>query len=201
VSAGKTHESNGNSASGNDASSHIHVPVVLDPPDVFLSAEDHEHVIRRLHNLLTTVCNCAHECVSQLLSAPSHAKANEQRDKNNPSQIQDRSGEKLSQTQNTASHSSYWLVDKAATSQICDLAHVIDAFTEKCEKVSGKTSIALRSVLKVQAGKFIQHFHQDQKKKLSLVLESEQWKQADVPAEFQHLVSHISDWKILTYKM
>jgi hypothetical protein len=48
------------------------------------------------------------------------------------------------------SHSSCWLVDKATASEICDLAHVIDAFTEQCEKVSGKTSTALRSVFKVQ---------------------------------------------------
>jgi hypothetical protein len=41
-------------------------------------------------------------------------------------------------------------VDKATASEICDLAHVIDAFTEQCEKVSGKTSTALRSVFKVQ---------------------------------------------------
>ncbi|PNF33403.1 Vacuolar protein sorting-associated protein 54 [Cryptotermes secundus] len=193
VSAGKTHESNGNSASGSDVPSHIHVPVVLDPPDIFLSAEDHERVIGKLHNLLTSVCDYAHERVAQLLSAPSHAQANEQRDKNNPSQIQVRSGEKQSQAQNTASHSSYWLVDKAAASQICDLAHVIDDFTEQCEKVSGKTSTALRSVFKVQASKFVQRFHQDRKTKLSLILDSERWKQADVPAEFQRLVTHISD--------
>jgi vacuolar protein sorting-associated protein 54 len=84
-------------------------------------------------------------------------------------------------------------VGKAASSQICDLAHVIDAFTEQCEQVSGKTSTALRSVFKVQAGKFVQHFHQNQKKKLSVVLDSEEWKQVDVPAEFQSLITHTSD--------
>lgn len=41
-------------------------------------------------------------------------------------------------------------MDKAAASQICDLARVIDDFTEQCEEVSGKTSTALRSVFKVQ---------------------------------------------------
>jgi hypothetical protein len=41
-------------------------------------------------------------------------------------------------------------VDKATASQICDLAHVIDTFTEQCEKVSSKTSTALRSAFKVQ---------------------------------------------------
>jgi hypothetical protein len=48
------------------------------------------------------------------------------------------------------SHSAYWLVDKATASQICDLARVIDTFTEQCEKVSSKTSTALRSAFKVQ---------------------------------------------------
>lgn len=47
-------------------------------------------------------------------------------------------------------HNAYWLVDKATASQICDLAHVIDAFTDDCEKVSGKTSTALRSAFRVQ---------------------------------------------------
>jgi hypothetical protein len=41
-------------------------------------------------------------------------------------------------------------VDKATASQICDLARVIDAFTEDCEKVSGKTSTALRAAFRVQ---------------------------------------------------
>lgn len=41
-------------------------------------------------------------------------------------------------------------MDKATASQICDLARVIDAFTENCEKVSGKTSTALRAAFRVQ---------------------------------------------------
>jgi vacuolar protein sorting-associated protein 54 len=45
----------------------------------------------------------------------------------------------------------------------------------------------------LQASKFVQRFHQDRKTKLSLILDSERWKQADVPAEFQQLVTHISD--------
>lgn len=48
------------------------------------------------------------------------------------------------------SHSAYWLVDKATASQICDLARVIDTFTQQCEKISSKTSTALRSAFKVQ---------------------------------------------------
>jgi hypothetical protein len=44
-----------------------------------------------------------------------------------------------------------------------------------------------------QASKFVQRFHQERKTKLSLILDSERWKQADVPDEFQRLVTHIID--------
>jgi len=51
--------------------------------------------------MLTSVCDYAHERVAQLLSAPSHVQAAEQRDKNNVYQTQSRSGDKQEQTQNT----------------------------------------------------------------------------------------------------
>ena len=35
-------------------------------------------------------------------------------------------------------------------------------------------------------------FHDERKTKLSLILDNERWKQADVPADFQDLVNHIS---------
>ncbi len=34
-------------------------------------------------------------------------------------------------------------------------------------------------------------FHEERKTKLSLILDNERWKQADVPTEFQDLVRHI----------
>ncbi|XP_021939639.1 vacuolar protein sorting-associated protein 54 [Zootermopsis nevadensis] len=193
VSAGKVPESSENLASGIDVPSQIHMSVVSDPSDSFLSLEEHGRVVGKLRDLLTSVCDYAHERVAQLLSVPLHAPASEQRDKSNTSQKEVRSGEKQGQTQNTLSHGAYWLVDKATASQICDLARVIDTFTEQCEKVSSKTSTALRSAFKVQASKFVQRFHHDRKTKLSLILDSERWKQADVPAEFQRLVTYISD--------
>ncbi|KAJ9582809.1 hypothetical protein L9F63_022850, partial [Diploptera punctata] len=164
-----------------------------DPSDSFLSSDEHSRVVGKLHDMLTSVCDYAHERIAQLLSAPSHAQASEQRDKNNPSQTQSRTSDRQAQSHNNVSHSVYWLVDKATAAQICDLARVIDGFTEQCEKVCGKTSTALRSAFKVQASKFVQRFHQDRKTKLSLILDSERWKQADVPTEFQDLVSHIND--------
>ena len=35
-------------------------------------------------------------------------------------------------------------------------------------------------------------FHDERKTKLSLILDNERWKQADVPADFQDLVNHIT---------
>lgn len=41
-------------------------------------------------------------------------------------------------------------VDRATTTQVCDLARLIDNFVDSCEKVCGKPSSALRSAFKVQ---------------------------------------------------
>lgn len=45
--------------------------------------------------------------------------------------------------------------------------------------------------LLLQASKFVIRFHQERRTKLSFILDSERWRQADVPAEFQALVSRI----------
>lgn len=58
-------------------------------------------MVGKLRDLLTSVCDYAHERVAQLLSVPLHAQASEQRDKSNTSQKEVRSGEKQGQTQNT----------------------------------------------------------------------------------------------------
>lgn len=81
------------------------------------------------------------------------------------------------------------------------LCESVDVFQAKCEKISGKPSSALRSALQTQAHMFATKFHNERKKNLSLILENEQWKQADVPIEFQELVdSIISTGCILSMK-
>lgn len=44
-----------------------------------------------------------------------------------------------------------------------------------------------------QATKFMQRFHYERMTKLSLILESETWRQAEVPVEFQQLLNQISE--------
>ena len=43
-----------------------------------------------------------------------------------------------------------------------------------------------------QASQFVQRFHSERKTKLNLLLESERWRQADVPAEFQTIADHVT---------
>ncbi|XP_067009961.2 vacuolar protein sorting-associated protein 54 [Anabrus simplex] len=166
VSAGKM-PSGSSSIGGDDAPTEIHVTVGSDPSDSFLSEEEHQKVCAKLQELLTSVCDFAHERVAQLVSA------------------QDRN--QVSQSQPPL------LMEKATASEVCELSKVIDAFTEQCERVCGRTSTALKSAFKVQASRFVQRFHQDRKNKLNLILDSERWKQAEVPAEFQDLVNHITE--------
>lgn len=56
-------------------------------------------------------------------------------------------------------------------------------------------------LLQAQAGKFVQRFHNERKTKLTMLLESERWKQADVPLEFQSLVTYVYEKKCFPLKI
>ncbi|XP_047119390.1 vacuolar protein sorting-associated protein 54 [Schistocerca piceifrons] len=167
VSAGKMPAAISSTGSAEDIPTEIHVGVGSDPGESLLAADEHQRVSNKLHDLMTSVCDYAHERVAQLVQA------------------QDRVLER---------QSSCWLADKATASEVCELSRVIDKFAVACEKICGRSSTALRSAFKIQASKFIQRFHQDRKTKLSLILDNERWKQADVPAEFQDLVDQIATY-------
>lgn len=64
------------------------------------------------------------------------------------------------------------------------------------EQICGRKSTSLLGALQSQANKFVNRFHEERRTKLSLLLDNERWKQADVPAEFQDLVDSIADGKI-----
>uniref|UniRef100_A0A8C5HV01 Vacuolar protein sorting-associated protein 54 n=1 Tax=Gouania willdenowi TaxID=441366 RepID=A0A8C5HV01_GOUWI len=56
--------------------------------------------------------------------------------------------------------------------------------------------LLVRWVLQSQANRFVHRFHEERKNKLSLLLDNERWKQAEVPTEFQDLVNSIVDGQI-----
>ncbi|XP_029449517.1 vacuolar protein sorting-associated protein 54 isoform X2 [Rhinatrema bivittatum] len=87
-------------------------------------------------------------------------------------------------------------LEKLTSSEFVALSRLVEAFVWDTEQVCGRRSVSLRGALQSQANKFVNRFHEERKTKLSLLLENERWKQADVPAEFQDLVDLITNGKI-----
>lgn len=81
----------------------------------------------------------------------------------------------------------------ATAEQIQRLSEIVHSFTQLCESMCGAP---ITGVLKVavttQGVKFAQKFHAERKSKLALLLDTERWKQADVPAEFQRIIDCIA---------
>ncbi|XP_058062732.1 vacuolar protein sorting-associated protein 54 [Anopheles bellator] len=80
----------------------------------------------------------------------------------------------------------------ATADQIAHLTTIVDRFGEGCEAICGVASVPLKLALRAQANRFAQKFHTERKSKLALLLDSERWKQAEVPAEFQTMIDSIA---------
>ncbi|XP_053666941.1 vacuolar protein sorting-associated protein 54 [Anopheles marshallii] len=76
--------------------------------------------------------------------------------------------------------------------QIAQLAQIVERFTDGCQVACGVQSVPLKLALCAQGNRFAQKFHTERKSKLALLLDSERWKQAEVPAEFQTMVDCIA---------
>lgn len=59
------------------------------------------------------------------------------------------------------------------------------------DNISKNKTATLRSWLQNQSNKFLNKFHSERKDKLTLAIESESWKIADVPADFITLLDNI----------
>ncbi|KAK6181724.1 hypothetical protein SNE40_009521 [Patella caerulea] len=89
-------------------------------------------------------------------------------------------------------------LERLSLSEFVALSREVESFVSDCENVCGRRSISLHSILQSQSNRFVCKFHEERKSKLSLILDNERWKQADVPVEFQDLVDHISQSGDLT---
>lgn len=76
--------------------------------------------------------------------------------------------------------------------QVTELSDVVEKFTEMCEKVCGRQSAALKAAFKIQAGNYVHKFHSQRKNKLTLLLDTERWKVAEVPTEIQILIDKLA---------
>lgn len=81
----------------------------------------------------------------------------------------------------------------ATADQLERLTRIVADFCAGCERLSNVYSLPLQAALKAQATRFAQKFHADRKAKLGFILDSERWRQADVPPEFQFLIDDIAN--------
>lgn len=81
----------------------------------------------------------------------------------------------------------------ATAEQIQRLSQIVHDFTAVCEGVcGGPITGVLKVAVTAQGVKFAQKFHGERKSKLALLLDTERWKQADVPSEFQRIIDCIA---------
>ena len=77
-------------------------------------------------------------------------------------------------------------------SQVSELSDIVERFTSFCEKICNRQSPALKAAFKILAGNYVHKFHCQRKNKLTMLLDAEQWKVADIPSEFQMLVDKLA---------
>ncbi|KAJ3270487.1 hypothetical protein HDV01_007794 [Terramyces sp. JEL0728] len=66
-------------------------------------------------------------------------------------------------------------------------------FVNSSETICGRMCFGLKSGILSQAKSFINNFHEEKSKQISLLLENEQWIQADIPIDYQHLIEQLQN--------
>ncbi|CAL8329389.1 unnamed protein product [Lota lota] len=87
-------------------------------------------------------------------------------------------------------------LERLSAAEFVGLSQAVEGFARSTEELCCRRSVSLRGALQSQANRFVHRFHEERKTKLSLLLDNERWKQAEVPVEFQHLVDSIADGRI-----
>ncbi|CAG5947463.1 vacuolar protein sorting-associated protein 54 isoform 2-T2 [Menidia menidia] len=88
-------------------------------------------------------------------------------------------------------------LERLSSAEFVCLSRAVEGFVRDTEELCGRRSVSLRGALQTQANRFVHRFHEERKTKLSLLLDNERWKQAEVPAEFQDLLKSMADGKIV----
>ncbi|XP_075149329.1 VPS54 subunit of GARP complex scat [Haematobia irritans] len=83
----------------------------------------------------------------------------------------------------------------ATADEISQLSSLVEDFSQGCESICGVASVPLKVAVKVQASRFANRFHSERKQKLALLLDTERWRQVDIPNEFQKIIDRISENK------
>uniref|UniRef100_T1J950 Vacuolar protein sorting-associated protein 54 n=1 Tax=Strigamia maritima TaxID=126957 RepID=T1J950_STRMM len=160
IAGGKAHSSISPLAAKSDTPEATNINVVIDEEaGVSIPDDEHQRVFNNLKDLLTTVCDYAHERCTRFVI------------------VKAKDG----------------FLEKLNVNEFFELSKCVEKFVSDCESVCGKRSASLLLAFQNQSNRFVNRFHEDRKTKLSLILDNERWKQADVPSEFQELVDHIAE--------
>lgn len=87
----------------------------------------------------------------------------------------------------------HWLAEEATLAQLNEVAGYVEDMCGTCQELNSDdvAPMSLKSAFRTEATKFMKKFHEERLKKVDRVLESESWRQTQVPVEFQSLVDDI----------
>ena len=71
------------------------------------------------------------------------------------------------------------------------LSRLVESFAVTCEQLTNRSSHPIRASLVGQSRELVKQFHQERLTNIKLLLETERWVAADVPADFQRMVDNI----------
>ena len=81
--------------------------------------------------------------------------------------------------------------EKLTSPQFLTLVHTMEIFICRSQNITKCSCPHLRSVLLTHSKRFLEQFHEERMKKLSLLLEQEQWQQQEVPCALQLRINQL----------
>lgn len=85
------------------------------------------------------------------------------------------------------------LLDDLVPGDFVRLVRLIGRFIDTSAGITGRQCPHLQYTLLSQAKKFLEHFHETRKSKLSILLDGERWRQSDVPPEIQRVTHTLEE--------
>ncbi|XP_067943654.1 vacuolar protein sorting-associated protein 54-like isoform X2 [Watersipora subatra] len=83
-------------------------------------------------------------------------------------------------------------IEKLSSHEFFSLTSSVERFAKSCDQICGTkiSSNSVRGCLQGYNIRFLNKFHEERKNKLNLLLDNERWRPADVPGDFQALLTH-----------
>ncbi|XP_065226355.1 vacuolar protein sorting-associated protein 54-like [Planococcus citri] len=165
--------------------------IITHESEYFLDEENLKIIKNKLSHLITSACQYVSERYAHLLS------------KRSLTDNVDKMNGKQSNAFKTTTATN-WLAEQATLGQLNQVRKYVDELYDACLSLNPNDNVpmALKSAFKTEATKFMKKFHEDRLKKIDMILDTESWREAQVPVEFQSLVNQIIELgKFTTYKV